>query len=109
MSVIVFFSIFICAAFLTAGINVLNAKIEYDDEKILCRSLKKQKTIYYKDIYFFGRKSGSSTGHSRVYYWILKTKNETIQINIPVSFQSQEFDEFVETIKAVNSNIIIKK
>lgn len=106
VSVILLFSVGIGAAFLTAGINVLKAKIEYDDEKLISRSFIKEKIIYYKDINFLGRKVGSSTSRSQICYWIIKTRKETIQLDIPVSFQSQEFEDFIEK---KNPEITIKK
>ncbi|MCQ2596175.1 MAG: hypothetical protein MJ196_13020, partial [Treponemataceae bacterium] len=60
----------ICAAFVVAGINILTAKIEYDSEKMVTRSFKKQRTFYFKDIVFFGRKMGGiRTVRSATDYW----------------------------------------
>lgn len=109
LPLVLFFSIGLGTAFLAAGINVLMARIEYDDEKLITRSFKKQKVIYFKDINFFGRKIGTSTGKSRIYYWIIKTTEGTSQIDIPVNFQTQEFEDFVETMQRANPNICIKK
>lgn len=103
--VVLIFTIGFAVVFLVAGLNVLMARIEYDDEKLVTRSFRKTRTIYYKDITYFGRKVGSSTGKSRVYYWVVKTKNGTVQIDIPVNFQSLEFGEFVETMKRGNEGI----
>ena len=50
LPLVLFFSIGLGIAFLAAGINVLMARIEYDDEKLITRSFKKQKVIYFKDI-----------------------------------------------------------
>ena len=109
LSLVLFFSIGLGVAFLAAGINVLMARIEYDDEKLITRSFKKQKVIYFKDINFFGRKIGTSTSKSRTYYWIIKTAEGTSQIDIPVNFQTKEFEDFVETMQRANPNICIKK
>lgn len=109
LPLVLFFSIGLGVAFLAAGINVLMARIEYDDEKLITRSFKKQKIIYFKDINFFGRKIGTSTSKSRTYYWIIKTAEGTSQIDIPVNFQTQEFEDFVETMQRANPNICIKK
>ena len=109
LPLVLFFSIGLGVAFLAAGINVLMARIEYDDEKLITRSFKKQKVIYFKDINFFGRKIGTSTSKSRTYYWIIKTAEGTSQIDIPVNFQTQEFEDFVETMQRANPNIYIKK
>lgn len=106
---VLFFSIVLGVAFLVAGINVLMARIEYDDEKLITRSFKKQKVIYFKDIKFFGRKIGTSTSRSRIYYWIIKTAEGTSQIDIPVNFQTKEFEDFVATMQKANPNICIKK
>lgn len=103
--VVLIFTTGFAIAFLVAGLNVLMAKIEYDDEKLVTRSFRKTRTIYYKDITYFGRKVGSSTGKSRVYYWIMKTNEGTVQVDVPVNFQSLEFVEFVETMKKGNKEI----
>lgn len=105
LPLVLFFSIGLGTAFLVAGINVLMARIEYDDEKLITRSFKKQKVIYFKDINFFGRKIGASTSKSRTYYWIIKTAEGTSHIN----FQTKEFEDFVATMQKANPNICIKK
>ena len=109
LPLVLFFSIGLGVVFLAAGINVLMARIEYDDEKLITRSFKKQKVIYFKDIKFFGRKIGTSTSRSRIYYWIIKTAEGTSQIDIPVNFQTKEFEDFVATMQKANPNICIKK
>lgn len=109
LPLVLFFSIGLGTAFLVAGINVLMARIEYDDEKLITRSFKKQKVIYFKDINFFGRKIGASTSKSRTYYWIIKTAEGTSHIDIPVNFQTKEFEDFVATMQKANPNICIKK
>lgn len=109
LPLVLFISIGLGIAFLAAGINVLMARIEYDDEKLITRSFKKQKIIYFKDINFFGRKIGTSTSKSRTYYWIIKTSEGISQIDIPVNFQTKEFEDFVETMQRANPNICIKK
>ncbi len=99
----------IYAAFVVAGINVLTAKIEYDGEKMVTRSFKKQQTFYFKDIVFFGRKNGGLKAvRSATDYWIIKTEEETVQIDIPVNIGEKEFWDFEETMKTANPNIIIK-
>ena len=108
LPLVIILSIGIGIAFIAAGINVLLSKIEYDDEKLITRSFKKQRIFYYKNITFFGRKIGSATAKSRVYYWIIKTKDGTSQIDIPVSFQSQEFYDFLDTLRTSNPDIVIK-
>lgn len=103
--VVLIFTTGFAVVFLVAGLNVLMARIEYDDEKLVTRSFRKARTIYYKDITYFGRKVGSSTGKSRVYYWIMKTNEGIVQIDVPVNSQSLEFVEFVETMKKGNEEI----
>lgn len=103
--IVLLFTIGFAIAFFVAGLNVLMAKIEYDDEKLMTRSFKRTKTIYYKDITYFGRKVGSSTGKSRVYYWVMKTNEGTVQIDVPVNSQSLEFGDFVKTMKKGNEEI----
>lgn len=103
--VVLIFTTGFAIAFLVAGLNVLMAKIEYDDEKLVTRSFRKARTIYYKDITYFGRRVGSSTGKSRVYYWIMKTNEGTVQIDVPVNSQSLEFGDFVKTMKKGNEEI----
>lgn len=109
LPLVLFLSLGLGTAFLAAGINVLMARIEYDNEKMITRSFKKQKVIFFKDINFFGKKIGTSTSKSRTYYWIIKTAEGTSQIDIPVNFQTQEFEDFVATMKRANPNICIKK
>jgi len=110
LPIVLFFSIGLGLVFLTSGINVLMARIEYDNEKLMTRSFKKTTIIYFKEIKFFGRKVGSSSTKSRVYYWIIKKiDGTTFQIDIPVNFQTQEFEDFVVTIQKANPNVFIKK
>ncbi|WP_407399972.1 hypothetical protein [Treponema sp.] len=105
---VLIFSIGLGLAFLAAGINILMARIEYDDEKLITRSFKKQKVFYFKDICFFGKRIGTSTGKTRISYWIIKTKEETSHIDIPVNFQTQEFEDFIAAMQRANPNMRIK-
>ena len=99
----------ICTAFVVAGINILTAKIEYDGEKMVTRCFKKQRTFYFKDIVFFGRKKGGiRTVRSATDYWMIKTKEETVQIDIPVDIGTAEFWDFLEAVKNTNPNAVIK-
>lgn len=99
----------ICAAFVVAGINILTAKIEYDGEKMVTRCFKKQRTFYFKDIVVLGRKMGGiRTVRSATDYWMIKTKEETVQIDIPVDIGTAEFWDFLEAVKNANPNAVIK-
>ncbi len=109
IALIVIIDFGICAAFVVAGINILTAKIEYNGEKMVTRCFKKQRTFYFKDIVFLGRKKGGiRTVRSATDYWMIKTKEETIQIDIPVDIGTAEFWDFLEAIKNANPNAVIK-
>lgn len=98
----------ICAAFVVASINILTAKIEYDSEKMVTRSFKNQETFYFKDIVFFGLKAGSvKTVRTRTCYWVVKTKEKTAQIDVPVDVGKKEFWDFLDAMKNANPNVVI--
>lgn len=108
IALIVIIDFGICAAFVVAGINILTAKIEYDSEKMVTRSFKNQETFYFKDIVFFGLKAGSvKTVRTRTCYWVVKTKEKTAQIDVPVDVGKKEFWDFLDAMKNANPNVVI--
>lgn len=108
IALIVIIDFGICAAFIVAGISILAAKIEYDGEKMVTRSFKNQETFYFKDIVFFGLKAGSvKTVRTRTCYWVVKTKEKTAQIDVPVDVGKKEFWDFLDTMKNANPNVVI--
>ena len=99
---------------LTIGIvNLLMVNrcyFSYDDQKMTFRSIFKTETVYFKDIDFFGTGKSSPISKTRIYYFLVKTKEKNYQPDIPVTQTNAELikTDLADKIRKANPHVVIK-
>lgn len=98
---------FLSLIFALNVLTVLSSRLEYDSEKLVSISFGRRTEFYYKDIIYFGRKNSGNNLRPRYSYWLLKTKEKSFQPEIQVSTNIAELNDFLDTMKSANPQIVM--
>ncbi len=82
-----------------------NARLEFDDEKLIDVCFNKRTVIYYKNIVLFGMKNGLPKRPTYQSYWIIKTKDKVFQPEMQLSTDNSAFEQLLNAMKTANPDI----
>lgn len=106
---ILFLCIFIGLCIIAGALNTLVGYFRFDEEKMEFRTLVVRKSVFYKDIVYFGCKEGVPVSRKgRLSYFCVKTKDKSYQPDLFLRENNRDqLIELTDAMKRVNPTIVI--